>query len=92
MTISVEQLAALLRTAILSNGKTWSETAAEVIELFKEAMTKEMFAEILAGHQGRGFAFRNTASGDLYDCTCGRRYTSLPEHHAEVLARSWEKP
>lgn len=53
-------------------------------------MNKEKIAKILAGHQKKGFAFRNAESGDLFDCTCGKRYTSLPEHQAEMVERNWE--
>lgn len=35
--MSVEELAVLLRTAILRNGKTWTETAIEVLKAFEES-------------------------------------------------------
>lgn len=35
--MSVEELAALLRTAILRNGKTWNETAVEILKTFEES-------------------------------------------------------
>lgn len=54
-------------------------------------MSAGKIAAILAEHQKKRFAFRNAESGDLFDCTCGRRYTSLPDHQAEILERTLNK-
>lgn len=50
-------------------------------------MDAAKIAKTLAEHQKKRFAFRNAESGDLFDCTCGKRYTSLPEHQADELVK-----
>lgn len=42
--------------------------------------------KVFAAHQNRGLAFRNAESGDLYDCSCARRFSDYYDHLTEALS------